>query len=794
MSTVNMVPTIIVGSSGNRAILPSDYARGAYQGTAPANVVCCSTSSVNIATLAAGSTMDGFVLSAGDLVLLKDQTASNQNGIYIIGATAGTTQIDPISSQRFTERNIQFINVFRGAVNAQTLWGNSTITTTFNGTVFSTPLSFYPVNTGGGGGGGVSSVSVVNANGLTGSVANPTTTPAITLGTSLSGIIKGTGTGFATAVAADFPTLNQNTTGTAALATNISGGTTNSIPFQSAANTTGFIAAGNGVLAAVSSGVPAFTTAPTILGTNISSIPNSATTATNLSTASTIMARDANSNVRVNSITEGAAAVTAAGGTTVLTAASAPSQVVSGALGQDFTLPDATTLAVNQLYAFSNFATGSLTIKSFLGTTIITVPPQFIGYVSCAVNSTPNGTWAGYSVPTQSALTFSNFTGVATSAQMPIATTGALGGVKPDGTTVTITADGTISAVGGGGGGAVSSVSVVSANGFSGSVANATTTPAITLGTTLTGMLKGNGSAMSVATAGTDYSAGTAALATGILKSATTTGELSIAVAGDFPTLNQNTTGTAALATSLAGGLNGQMPFQVGANTTAFSNAATPSQVFVSSVTGVPQWSSTVASANLPIATTGALGGVKPDGTTITISGSGVISAVGGASSTQKFSIPGGAIPKVAGGAGGGANSLVWGTAPNPVIDVFNFTNNSNWGMALGNVEGITPTTNISLSMNANVLASQSLAASQNFQLAYAIYGIANGTLVPVASGSTNTATLPVGGSCNLTFTSTAAPVGFNCTQLVISFNATIAGATQNNYGIPCFDYTLTLS
>ena len=42
------------------------------------------------------------------------------------------------------------------------------------------------------------------------------------------------------------------------------------------------------------------------------------------------------------------------------------------------------------------------------------------------------------------------------------------------------------------------------------------------------------------------------ALATGILKNTTTTGILSIAVAGDFPTLNQSTTGNAATATALA--------------------------------------------------------------------------------------------------------------------------------------------------------------------------------------------------------------------------------------------------
>lgn len=55
------------------------------------------------------------------------------------------------------------------------------------------------------------------------------------------------------------------------------------------------------------------------------------------------------------------------------------------------------------------------------------------------------------------------------------------------------------------GAGTVTSASVVSANGFAGSVATATTTPAITLTTSVTGLLKGNGTAMSAASDGTDY-------------------------------------------------------------------------------------------------------------------------------------------------------------------------------------------------------------------------------------------------------------------------------------------------
>lgn len=59
------------------------------------------------------------------------------------------------------------------------------------------------------------------------------------------------------------------------------------------------------------------------------------------------------------------------------------------------------------------------------------------------------------------------------------------------------------------GGGSVSSVSVVSANGFAGTVATATTTPAITLSTTITGLLEGNGTTISAATTGDLTDAGT---------------------------------------------------------------------------------------------------------------------------------------------------------------------------------------------------------------------------------------------------------------------------------------------
>lgn len=58
---------------------------------------------------------------------------------------------------------------------------------------------------------------------------------------------------------------------------------------------------------------------------------------------------------------------------------------------------------------------------------------------------------------------------------------------------------------GGGGSGTVTSVGVATANGFSGTVASPTSTPTITVKTTVTGLLKGDGTGVSAASAGTDY-------------------------------------------------------------------------------------------------------------------------------------------------------------------------------------------------------------------------------------------------------------------------------------------------
>jgi hypothetical protein len=149
-------------------------------------------------------------------------------------------------------------------------------------------------------------------------------------------------------------------------------------------------------------------------------------------------------------------------------------------------------------------------------------------------------------------------------------------------------------------GGTVTSVSVVSANGFAGTVSTATSTPSITISTSITGLIKGNGTALSAAVAATDYVAPGGALGTpssGTLTNCT------------FPTLNQNTTGTAAgLSATLAvasGGTGVTTSTGTGAGVHAISPSLTTPDI------GAATGTSLVLSGNLTV-----------NGTTTTISSS----------------------------------------------------------------------------------------------------------------------------------------------------------------------------
>lgn len=147
----------------------------------------------------------------------------------------------------------------------------------------------------------------------------------------------------------------------------------------------------------------------------------------------------------------------------------------------------------------------------------------FSGVGSCGANAWANvlndGTAPGCAQPS-----FANLAGAAVAAQLPNPGAGSKGGVS------SLTCGGTdkLSAIG------TDGVPVCSAD-EEGSGGGAPTDATYITQT---------------AHAGLSAEQALGALATGILKNTTTSGVLSIAVAGDFPTLNQNTTGTAAALTS----------------------------------------------------------------------------------------------------------------------------------------------------------------------------------------------------------------------------------------------------
>jgi hypothetical protein len=131
------------------------------------------------------------------------------------------------------------------------------------------------------GSGTVTTVSVVSANGFAGTVATATTTPAITLSTSITGVIVGNGTALSAANSAtSFPGYSAS----------LAGGTAGTIHYQTAANTSTTLAAGTSSQVLVSGSAPSWTNTPTLTGTNFTGIPNTGLTNSSITVGTTSIA------------------------------------------------------------------------------------------------------------------------------------------------------------------------------------------------------------------------------------------------------------------------------------------------------------------------------------------------------------------------------------------------------------------------------------------------------------------------------------------------------------------------
>ena len=475
-----------------------------------------------------------------------------------------------------------------------------------------------------GSGGSVTKVSVVTANGLAGTVANSTTTPEITLSTTETGILTGNGTSISNAVIGtglqySSSTLSINaTTGTEILRGNGSGQFSNitvGTGLQYASSTLSIKGLTGGTAIQYENGVAGF--APVTIGSGLSFVGGTLSntspgvgTVTNVSVVSanglagTVSDPTTTPSITLSTTQTG---VLTGNGTSINTAVIGTGlQYSSSTLsikGLTATLDTilasdgasgvkSISIGTGLSYAsgiLSNTANGTVTsvtatapVASTGGTTpVISMSAASAladGYLtstdwSTFNNKQPAGSYlvSGGALGTPSSGTLTNVTGLPLSTGvtglLPI-TNGGTGTATPAlvaGTNVSITGswpNQTINASSTGG--TVTSVSVVSANGLAGTVSNPTTTPAITLSTTQTGILTGNGTSISNAIIGTglQYSAGT----------------LSSTINGTFQGVYNASVGSA-FATMMTTG-DGNKPFYVVGPTTITANVGSLGQNF----------------------------------------------------------------------------------------------------------------------------------------------------------------------------------------------------------------------
>jgi len=145
----------------------------------------CNVATTANVTLSGEQTIDG-VLTSTSRILVKNQSDATENGIYVTAAGAWSRATDYDTSGEVALGT--FTAILSGTTQANTLW----VQTTPSPTLGSSNLVFSQLSSGGTG--TVTSVSVVSANGLAGTVATATTTPAITLSCSANGILQSDGT------------------------------------------------------------------------------------------------------------------------------------------------------------------------------------------------------------------------------------------------------------------------------------------------------------------------------------------------------------------------------------------------------------------------------------------------------------------------------------------------------------------------------------------------------------------------------------------------------------------------
>jgi hypothetical protein len=393
--------TIFTSPTASTDIANKAYVDATTQGLSfkqPANYT--TNGNITLSGLAVQANGDWVsTLTAGDRILVKNQTAGADNGIYLASASAWTRSLD---ANTWDELVSAYLFIISGTVWSGSSWVNTNQT---GGTLGVTSVTFVqfsnnaiytagtgltltgfqfsitPVGTAGTYGSATQTpVFVTNASGQVTSVTNTTITPAIG---SITGLGAGVATWLATPSSANlasavtdetgsgslvfatsptlvtpilgtpqsgnfstgtftWPTFNQNTTGnaatatlatTATTATNLAGGATGSLPYQSALSTTAMLAAGsNGQVLTLAAGVPSWATPTTGTVTSVSFTGGLISVATASTTPALTVAGTSGGIVYFSSATTWASSAVLAANALMVGggAATAPSTITTG--------------------------------------------------------------------------------------------------------------------------------------------------------------------------------------------------------------------------------------------------------------------------------------------------------------------------------------------------------------------------------------------------------------------------------------------------------------------------------
>jgi hypothetical protein len=165
-----------VGADWQQLVYDSSGSALAWQTLTSTIQPCRVVATTNITIATPGTTIDGVTLATNDRVLLTGQSTLSQNGAYVFNgsATPLTRTTDANAGTRLTSGTI--IGVWAGTAGVNSLWMLTTDSAIVVGSTSLTFTRLVPSTFG-----TVTSVSVVTANGVSGSVGTPTTTPAITI-------------------------------------------------------------------------------------------------------------------------------------------------------------------------------------------------------------------------------------------------------------------------------------------------------------------------------------------------------------------------------------------------------------------------------------------------------------------------------------------------------------------------------------------------------------------------------------------------------------------------------------